>query len=183
MGALRVGLALLALVVVALLLRVAVPFWESCTIRNVASGSNRWQSGAGDRQKGSGPLGAQRSQPAEGGGPEVPAVDAGEGYVLPAQGGEVLEVLVGDPVSSVPQLLDGPLDVDGVPQRYGGAQDVQTARPVRLVLVGPVAHLAEAVEEDGLRPSGAGGLLISPVPEFANGINGTVTPWTTTARR
>ncbi len=44
-------------------LRVAVPFWESCTIRNVASGSNRWQSEAGNRQKESGPLGAQRSQP------------------------------------------------------------------------------------------------------------------------
>ncbi len=61
----------------------------------------------------------------------------------------MLEVLVGDVVAPAPELLDGPLDVDRVPQRYRGAQDVEAAGPVHLVLVGAVAHLAEAVEKDG----------------------------------
>ena len=84
--------------------------------------------------------------------PQVPTVDAGEGYVLPPQGGEVPQVLVGDLVAPASQLLDGPLDVNRVPQGYRRAQDVEAAGAVHLVLVGAVAHLAQAVEEHGPRP-------------------------------
>ena len=50
-------------------------------------------------------------------------------------------------VAAVPELLDGSLDVYGVPEADGGAQDVEAADPVRLVLVGAVSHLTEAVKE------------------------------------
>lgn len=41
-------------------------------------------------------------------------MDAGQCHVLPPEGREVPQVLVGDLDASVPELFDGPLDVNGV---------------------------------------------------------------------
>lgn len=75
-------------------------------------------------------------------------VDACESDMLPTQWRQMFEVFVGDVVAPTPQLLDCPLNVDGVPQGNRRAQNVQAAGPVHLVFVGAIAHLSEAVEED-----------------------------------
>ncbi len=93
---------------------------------------------------------------------QVPAVHSGEGYVLPSQGREVPEVLVRYVDSLAAQLANGRIYIGRVPQRDGGADEVEAAGPVHLVLVGAVAHLAQAVEEDRSRE----GVIPDPVVYF-----------------
>lgn len=88
-------------------------------------------------------------------------VDTGEGYMLPEGrddgGARLLCGLLGRVVPERPCLYIG-----CVPERDGGADEVETADAVHLVLVGAVAHLAEAVEED-CSGKGVAGLVLVEV--------------------
>jgi hypothetical protein len=79
--------------------------------------------------------------------------------VFPPEGGETAEMFAGYVGTLIVKRLYGLVYVNGVPQRDGGADEVEAAGLVHLVFVGAVAHLAEAVEED--RPGeGVAGLAL-----------------------
>ena len=59
------------------------------------------------------------------------------------------EVLIRYVSSLATQFPNGRIYVDGIPERGGGADEVEAAGAVHLVLVVAVSHLAQAVEEDG----------------------------------
>ncbi len=50
---------------------------------------------------------------------------------------------------SLSDSLDRTSDIDGVPERDGCCDQVESAGPMPLVFEGPVPYFAEAVEEDG----------------------------------
>ena len=70
--------------------------------------------------------------------------------MFPAERGEVSEELVRD-ILSLAQSGNGALEIPRVPQDDCGDQEVQARSAVSLVLVGAIADLAEAVDEDSPR--------------------------------
>ncbi len=50
---------------------------------------------------------------------------------------------------SLSESLDCTFEVDGIPERDGCCDQVESAGPVTLVFEGAVSYLAQAVEEDG----------------------------------
>jgi hypothetical protein len=70
--------------------------------------------------------------------------------MLPAERGEVSEQLVRN-ILGLAQSGNGALEVPRVPQDNCGDEEVQARSAVLLVLVGAVADLAEAMDEDGPR--------------------------------
>ena len=60
------------------------------------------------------------------------------------------------------QGLHGPIQIDGIPKRYGGDDQVQPARPVALISERPIADLAEAVQEHGARKGVLGLAFVEP---------------------
>ncbi len=56
--------------------------------------------------------------------------------------------------TSVLQRLHGPVQTDGIPERDGRDDQVQTAGSVALILEGPIADFTDAVQEDGGREGG-----------------------------
>ena len=50
---------------------------------------------------------------------------------------------------SFSESLDRTFEVDGIPERNGCCDQVESAGPMPLVFEGPVPYFAEAVEEDG----------------------------------
>lgn len=78
-----------------------------------------------------------------------PDVVAGQVDVLPAQRREMWQQSLVDVLARVPQPLDGPLQVDGVPQDDRRHHQVEAARTVALVLETAVADFTEPVQEHG----------------------------------
>lgn len=76
--------------------------------------------------------------------------------------GQVTQTFAACAGTPVAQFPDGLVYADGVPQRDGGADEVEATSPIHLVLVGAVAHLAEAVEEDRPREDVASLALVEP---------------------
>jgi hypothetical protein len=70
--------------------------------------------------------------------------------MLPAERGEVGEQLVRD-ILGLAQSGNGALEIPRVPQDDCGDEEVQARSAVLLVLVGAVADLAEAMDEDSPR--------------------------------
>jgi len=56
----------------------------------------------------------------------------------------------------IPDRLDRPFQIDGVPQHDGGRHQSEAGGTIALVLKTAVAHLAEPVEEHGSGQSVAG---------------------------
>ena len=76
-----------------------------------------------------------------------PNVIAVEGYVLPAERGDVGEQIVADGLAPGAQFGCGAAEIDGVPQDHGGDGEIEAGRPVFLIFEGPVADFAEAMKE------------------------------------
>ena len=67
----------------------------------------------------------------------------------PAQRRQVREVSRSGFNPLLSQMVQGALQVDGVPQDDGGNQQIEAARPIALVFVGTVPDFPESVEEHG----------------------------------
>src|SRR5215471_3820285 len=81
-----------------------------------------------------------------------PDVVAGEVDVLPAERGQVEEELIGN-LLDFTEGGDSTFKIAGVPQDDRGDEEVQTGRPILLVLVCAVPDFTKPVDED--RPSQA----------------------------
>ncbi len=79
--------------------------------------------------------------------------------MLPSKRGEVGQQVIGH-VLDLAQGGDGAFEVAGIPQYDRGDEQVEAGGAVLLVLVGAVADLAEAVEEDGACQAVAGFALV-----------------------
>jgi hypothetical protein len=91
-----------------------------------------------------------------------PGIVAGQVHVLPGRGPDVRKELVGHVLVSVAQVLHPMPEVAGVPGDDGGDQQVEPARPMRLILERAVADLAQTVEEHGPGELVAGLALVEP---------------------
>lgn len=69
--------------------------------------------------------------------------------MLPANRGGVGEQRIRDRLAAAAQGLNGPPEIDGVPERDGGGDEGETADAVLLELGAAVAQPAEAVEANG----------------------------------
>ena len=78
----------------------------------------------------------------------VPDVIAGERDVLPSEGCDVHEEVVGNNDASGTQVLDGTVEVDGIPVDDCSGDEAQAGCTEALVLEGPIADFALTVEED-----------------------------------
>ena len=87
--------------------------------------------------------------------------------MLPAERREVGEQRVGN-LFHPAQGLDGALQVSRVPEDDGGDEQVQAGSAVLLVLVGPVADLAEPVDEDRACQAVARLALVQLPPSLAS---------------
>jgi hypothetical protein len=79
---------------------------------------------------------------------DVPCVVTGQVEMLPSERGGVLEMRRIQ-LSCLGQLLRCTFKIDGVPKGDRSDDQVEAAGSVALVLEGPVADLAEAIEEHG----------------------------------
>ena len=68
--------------------------------------------------------------------------------MLPAERCDVSEQIVGHMDALGAKMLDGPVEVDGVPVDDGGGEQAQARRAETLVLEGAVTDFPLAVEED-----------------------------------
>ena len=106
-------------------LGVTWPFARNCTL-----------SGALSEHLGNGP-----DRPRSVCGPSgVPVMVAGERDVLSAERRDVGEQFIGDVDALWPELLDGPVEVNGVPVNDGDRQQAQSGCPEALVLERAVAE-------------------------------------------
>lgn len=69
--------------------------------------------------------------------------------MLPAQRRDMGEQFVGHVDTADAQLLDGAVEIEGIPQRDSRSDKGQAGGAMALVFDGTVAQFAEAVEEDG----------------------------------
>ena len=88
--------------------------------------------------------------------------------MLPAQRGDVGEQHVGYIGARRPQVTDGPVEVNGIPERDCGRDQGQPGSAVPLVLEGAVAQFAKPVEEDGAGESVAGFTLVEDAARAAS---------------
>src|SRR5205814_6640641 len=80
----------------------------------------------------------------------APDVVAGEVHMFPAERGDVSEQLVRN-ILGLAESGNSALKVARIPQDDCGDEEVQARSAVLLVLVGAVADLAKAMDEDGPR--------------------------------
>ncbi len=80
--------------------------------------------------------------------------------MLPAQRSDMGEQFVGYVDADAAQVPDDPVEIDGVPERYGRGDESQSGGAMALVLEGAVAQFAETVEEDGAGERVAGFALV-----------------------
>jgi hypothetical protein len=76
-------------------------------------------------------------------------VVAGKVDVLPTERGEVLEQIGIDGISIPIWGLDGPVYIDGIPERDCGCHEGKAARPKALLLEAPISDFSQATEKDG----------------------------------
>ena len=51
--------------------------------------------------------------------------------------------------TALPEGIHGSLEIDGIPERDGGDDEIQTAGAIPLVLIGAIPNFAETMEEYG----------------------------------
>jgi hypothetical protein len=78
----------------------------------------------------------------------APGVVAGQVDVFPSEWRDVLEQSGVDNLR-LSKSFDSTFQIDGIPERDGGCDQIEPAGTMTLVLEGPISYLAQAVEEDG----------------------------------
>ncbi len=87
-------------------------------------------------------------------------VVAGEVDVLPAEWCKMGQQGVWHRLAAAAHGVERVIEINGVPQCYGGCDQGETARAVLLRFDGPIAQLAEAVEADSTRKGIPGFALV-----------------------
>ena len=82
--------------------------------------------------------------------------------MLPAEWRDVGQEIVGNGRAQGTQVLDGLVEIDGVPVDDGGSDEAEPGGPEALVLEGAVADFALAMEEHGPAQGIAGLAFVQP---------------------
>ncbi len=93
--------------------------------------------------------GAERPESALGESVASPLVVSCEIDVLPAERGEEFEQFGVDSEAAPSRSSDGPLDINGIPERDCGCDECEAAGPIALLLEAAIPDLSQAAEEDG----------------------------------
>jgi len=80
--------------------------------------------------------------------------------MLPAQRRHVLQEIFINGFAVIPDRLNCPFQIDGVPEHDGGCHQIEAGGAIALVFKTAIAQLAEPIEEDGSSQRVAGLALV-----------------------